>query len=202
MVTVMTMRLLGWAMLLVGLDPSLNGFDVLPDVAGWAIAYAVVEEQALAHPEASVDFTRAKQAALLAGILGGITMALFFSEQSWDVLLHAVGLGEGLAALAATWWMLMGVAAASTGRDQHLVHMARRLAVLMAGVLVGRAMAAGWSLSAAIAGHDATLGGTSGWVALRLLGALVELAAYGALAVFCFRLDGRPWLRPRLDPTA
>lgn len=195
----MTMRLLGWAILLIGLDPSLNGFDVLPDVAGWAIAFAVLEEQALAHPAAAPEYTHAKRAALVTAFVGAVLMALFFSEQPSDVLRGSLRLVEVLAALAATWGLLMGIAKASVGHEPALVFTARRLAVAMGGILLGRALLLAWMLAMDVSGGS---GAASGGVVLRVLVALLEVCGWVGLAAFCFRIDGRAWLRPRPTPVA
>lgn len=198
----MTMRLLGWAMLLVALDPSLNGFDVLPDVAGWAIAFAVLEDRALSGRRGSRDFARGQYAALVAAVLGAASMALFFSEQPFEVLRACLWLGEVLAALCASWWLLMGVATASAPHERDLVFTSRRLAVALAAVLAGRATGAAWALVVVLTGRDATLGDGAVWVALRVLGALLDLAVQLGLVLLLFRVDDRPWLQPRPVPTS
>ncbi|MGO4957980.1 hypothetical protein ACTQ49_12070 [Luteococcus sp. Sow4_B9] len=123
----MTTRLLAWGLLLVVLDPQLNGLDLLPDVIGWGVALVALVDMGRRSP----TFLWAQVACSLALACSGLRQALYFSEEpmAWARVLGE--LGTTMAWVGVAWLVLTGLAGEAIAHgDPTTAYWLRRLAVL------------------------------------------------------------------------
>lgn len=108
----MAMRLISWGLIVALLDLRLNGFDMLPDVVGWALVLVgLTELLGEKKPEGGRrEFSLARIAALVALVAEVLLLGLYFSERPFRVLDSAADVLVGLATLAMVWWLLHGIA--------------------------------------------------------------------------------------------
>lgn len=120
----MTLRLVAWGLLVVLLDLPLNGFDVLPDVAGWVLVVLGLWDLAQRQPL----LRRARGAAILATVCAATQFALFFSEQRLYAVRAGVALLLSLLLLATCWWLLAGFVGRAEPVDPAAARQTRRVA--------------------------------------------------------------------------
>lgn len=186
----MTLRLLGWGMVVAFVTLPLNGFDLLPDVVGWVMLLAALWTLA----GGSVLLERARIAGIVGVASSALAFAAYFSEQrlAWlDLLSTLVEL--------ACWtfvvtWLMAGLARRATRQEPVAALRARQLARI---AFVANLVVVGFHLVriafvAAGLRRVLTTSGPMAWLAL-----LVELAS-GVVDIlvvaFCFRHADCSWV--------
>lgn len=127
-------RLLAWGMFVVVADPRLNNFDVLPDVAGWAMVLVALTDLG----PLGRDLRRATWTAALGLLVSAVQLSLFFSEEPLPAATAWVQAFAAAYWWLTVWWVLLGLAelglAAHEPRHVQRALAGRRLAVVVVGL--------------------------------------------------------------------